>query len=151
MSTIEFGQNIPERLADERRRLRLEQQEVAPVAGVHAQTYRSWEKGTAIPAHKLAMLAAAGFDVDYILTGHRLPPHIRDLVAAFRLPPGQRESRAVQHLSDLNVSSLMLRPGKDQMPLLEHVFSWAPTPDAIRAFVSAASSIRWAVDDEVAP
>jgi len=134
---------IAARLREERMRLKLTAVQAAGITGASTVGYRRWEKDRVVPADALAILAGHGFDTDYILTGARLPPHIRDLVAAFRLPPGQREAEAVQFLAALNVRDLMSRRHQDQIALLEYVFNWAPTLDAIGAFVGTARNIDW--------
>jgi transcriptional regulator with XRE-family HTH domain len=134
---------IAARLREERTRIGLKAGTVASIAGVSLSTYKRIEINAVLPADALAVLAGYGFDIDYILTGARLPPNIRDLVAAFRMLPGERMASTVQCLAALNVRDLMSRRDQDQTALLEYVFNWAPTLDAIGAFVRTARNIDW--------
>ncbi len=59
------------RLAIERERLKLLQDQVAKHCNVSKKTVGRWEKNTAIPADKLALLNQLGFDVQFIITGDR--------------------------------------------------------------------------------
>lgn len=61
-----------ERLREERQRLGLNQTEFAGLAGVQKQAQLKYEKGERSPdANYLAAIAAAGADVQYIVTGVR--------------------------------------------------------------------------------
>lgn len=63
---------VAERLKEERERLALSQPRFGDLAGVVKQTVIQWEKGASAPdAIQLSKLAAAGADVQYILTGER--------------------------------------------------------------------------------
>lgn len=67
--------SLSARLREERQRLGLSQQKLATVAGVAKNTAINWEKGVSSPtADALALLAEAGADAVYILTGRRLAP-----------------------------------------------------------------------------
>jgi transcriptional regulator with XRE-family HTH domain len=62
------------RLSEERRRLGLTQEQAAAIASVTRHPYRAWEKEVTAPDVKqLSALAAAGIDVQYIVTGKRDP------------------------------------------------------------------------------
>ncbi len=56
---------------NERLRLNMTQTEVAELCDVSKKTIINWEKETPIPSDKLNLLACAGFDVQYIVTGIR--------------------------------------------------------------------------------
>ena len=61
-----------DRIRDERARLDFDQQRFADAAGVTVQSQRNYEAGRRAPdAEYLKALAAAGADVQYILTGVR--------------------------------------------------------------------------------
>ena len=64
--------DISTRLQEERKRLGLTQEAVAPQLGATKRSVTNWEGGAALPgAEVLARYAAAGADVLYILTGQR--------------------------------------------------------------------------------
>lgn len=64
--------SVGERLREERRRLGLSQERLAGVAGVAKNTAINWEKDQSSPtAAALNLLAEAGADAVYILTGQR--------------------------------------------------------------------------------
>lgn len=64
-----------ERLRDERKRMRLNQTDLAALAGVQKGAQVNYEAGERAPnADYLAAIAAAGADVLYILTGQREGP-----------------------------------------------------------------------------
>lgn len=63
--------SIGGRLRAERKRLRLSQVETGAFAGCTSSTITDWELGRTSPtANALAELAAAGFRIEYIVTGH---------------------------------------------------------------------------------
>lgn len=63
---------IPERLAEERRRLGLSQEAIAIAAGVQRRAQINYEAGKRAPTVEyLAGVAAGGVDVAYVLTGVR--------------------------------------------------------------------------------
>lgn len=64
--------SISERIRGEREDLDMSQTAFAKIAGTTKQTLFSWETGKTFPnANQLALLADAGVDVNYILTGIR--------------------------------------------------------------------------------
>lgn len=80
---------IEERLKEERVRLGLNQPDFAALAGRTKKTLIDYEKGSTSPDAKfLAAIAAAGADVQYILTGIRssaaLTPDEQALLAGYR-------------------------------------------------------------------
>lgn len=68
--------NIGERLKEERKRLGLNQADMAALAGASKTSQFNYEKGERSPdAEYLAAAAAQGVDVLYVITGNRaLPP-----------------------------------------------------------------------------
>ena len=66
--------SLGHRLKEERGHARMTQKELAQRGETTVQTLRRWEKDAAMPCDKLARLAAAGLDVQYILTGRRTTP-----------------------------------------------------------------------------
>lgn len=64
--------NIGERIKEERERIGLDQVEFSALGGASRHSQIDWEKGKSFPnAKALAAWAAAGVDVQYILTGVR--------------------------------------------------------------------------------
>lgn len=73
---------MKERLAEERKRLGLSQEEFATLGGIPMRTYCGYEYGISEPkASFLTRLAANGVDVLYILTG------VRSAKAELQEPP----------------------------------------------------------------
>jgi len=69
---MEADDSMGRRLRDERERLKQNQTDFAALAGATRQTQSNYEKGERVPdAVYLAAIAAAGADVQYILTGVR--------------------------------------------------------------------------------
>jgi transcriptional regulator with XRE-family HTH domain len=67
--------NISERLLEERKRLGLNQEKMAEIGGVAKRTYCNYESGEREPMGSFfTAIAAAGADVQYILTGSRTQP-----------------------------------------------------------------------------
>ncbi|GAB0057451.1 hypothetical protein SIID45300_01779 [Candidatus Magnetaquicoccaceae bacterium FCR-1] len=67
-----MSENIGDRILEERKRLKMNQTDFAAIGGVVLNTQFTYEKNTRIPdATYLASIAAAGVDVNYILTGMR--------------------------------------------------------------------------------
>jgi transcriptional regulator with XRE-family HTH domain len=66
--------SITERLREERNRLNLSHARIGDICDVRPATVVAWEKGSKIPADKLALLFQVGFDVQYIITGSRMRP-----------------------------------------------------------------------------
>lgn len=79
-----------ERLKEERKRLKMNQTQFAELAGTTKNSQLNYEKGNVCPsATYLAAIAAAGVDVQYVLTGQRsaepvLTPKERLLLAAWK-------------------------------------------------------------------
>lgn len=66
---------INKRLREERNRLGLNQDELAEIGGVKRGAQINYESGERCPdGHYFSAIAAAGADVNYILTGHRAQP-----------------------------------------------------------------------------
>lgn len=66
---------IASRLFEERQRLGLKKGEMATAGGIANSTYTNYEEGARAPDGEfLAAIAAAGADVQYILTGTRTQP-----------------------------------------------------------------------------
>lgn len=72
MDENNFVKKVAERLREERLRLNYSQEEVGTACGMSGRTVISWEQGSKVPSHCLAMLVVKGFDVTYILTGVRV-------------------------------------------------------------------------------
>ncbi|WP_304004633.1 helix-turn-helix domain-containing protein [Desulfovibrio piger] len=82
-----------ERLREERKRLKLNQSQLAALAGTTKNSQLNYEKGNVCPsATYLAAIAAAGVDVQYVLTGRRsaepvLTPEEKNLLDAWQNAP----------------------------------------------------------------
>ena len=93
-------------LKEERKRLRLNQAEIAGKCGVSREIWGRYERGTAVPGGEvLKALADLGADVQYILTGvNRAAPHDLtadelELLALFRAASLAQKMEAVRVLS----------------------------------------------------
>lgn len=79
-----------ERLKEERKRLKMNQTQFAELAGTTKNSQLNYEKGNVCPsAAYLAAIAAAGVDVQYVLTGRRssepvLTPEEKAVLAAWK-------------------------------------------------------------------
>lgn len=60
-----------DRLKNERKRVKLTQQNLALKIDVSDMTVKRWEAGTPIPSDKLELLAKFGFDIAFIITGEQ--------------------------------------------------------------------------------
>lgn len=81
--------NISERLLEERKRLGLNQDQMAETGGVAKRTYCNYESGEREPMGSFfSSISAAGADVQYILTGIRssavLTPDEQILLSGYR-------------------------------------------------------------------
>ncbi|MFS4552069.1 helix-turn-helix domain-containing protein [Comamonas resistens] len=66
---------LAQRLREERKRLKLSQDEMAALGGVKPRTYQDWERGIASAnAEFLATAELSGMDAAYVLTGRRAAP-----------------------------------------------------------------------------
>lgn len=93
-------------LKEERKRLRLNQAEIAGKCGVSREIWGRYERGSAVPGGEvLKALADLGADVQYILTGvNRAAPHDLtadelELLELFRTASLARKMEAVRVLS----------------------------------------------------
>jgi len=67
--------SLGERMRESRKALQLSQDDVASRCGVSREMWGKYERGAAIPGGEvLAAMAAAGFDIVYVLTGARTLP-----------------------------------------------------------------------------
>lgn len=85
----ELNEQISERLKQERKRLKLTQEQVAGAGNVHRKAQGNYEGGTRAPdAVYLAGIAKHGFDIKYVVTGEtedsRLSPDETLLLQAYR-------------------------------------------------------------------
>lgn len=75
-------ESIGDRLKSERKRLGLNQDELAQVAGVQRQAQGNYERGDRVPdAAYLQAIASAGVDVLFVITGRRVPKLEEELQA----------------------------------------------------------------------
>lgn len=132
--------DISVRLERERRRLGLDKAGAAAAAGVHPSTYRRWEIDRAVPGDVLAALAEAGFDVQYIVTGIRLPDQVRDVVATYGDQEEDRAVRALRLVMEVGEElGIIGQLSAEQLQLLVgYANRWAPTRESLRAFIETA-------------
>lgn len=76
---------ISERLREERDRLGLSQERAASAAGIRREMWAKYEGGAMPGALVLALMASAGVDVIYVLTGVRAITHAGDAALADEL------------------------------------------------------------------
>ncbi|MEO6921961.1 MAG: helix-turn-helix transcriptional regulator [Collimonas sp.] len=86
---MSFNANCGERLREERDRLGFTQQEMADRMGVRREMSSKYERGQAAPGgNALTEFAAAGGDVQYVLTGQRsnnaMSPDEKELLTGYR-------------------------------------------------------------------
>jgi len=93
--------SICSRLAEERKRLHLNQSKVADYCGVSSKTVSRWEKSIPIPADKLALLAQLGYDITYILTSVKLVSQFEGLDKASGVWNTASGSQPARRKSDL--------------------------------------------------
>jgi len=126
-----FVPDISSRLREGREALGLSQQALAEKCGISARSQRNYESGERSPdADYLAAIAAAGFDVLYLLTGHRSAfhaalGHLRTASEmAQKLGGSDAEmARAAEALfNQLNRSAL----APDEQMLLDCYREWSP-------------------------
>lgn len=89
--------SIGDRLREERERLGLTQPSLADLVGATKQTVFRWETGRAFPGgDAFEVMAAAGVDVLYVITGQRggvaLTPKEAALVDNFRHSPEDQQA-----------------------------------------------------------
>jgi transcriptional regulator with XRE-family HTH domain len=70
-----------DRLREERERLGVSQEVMGEMGGVKKLAQRNYENGSRSPsASYLTLVAGAGVDVTYVLTGVRMPPELQDYI-----------------------------------------------------------------------
>jgi transcriptional regulator with XRE-family HTH domain len=134
------------RLREERQRLGLTAVEVARLAGASTVGYRRWEKDRVVPGDVLGALADAGFDVQYVITGVRLPDGVREEVAAYAAPPQDRALAALDLVLEIAAEfGVRDRLSAAQVKvLMGYAYEWAPTRESLRAFFQTAVAPAWA-------
>jgi transcriptional regulator with XRE-family HTH domain len=132
--------NIWDRLRGERQRLKLDLADAARVTGVSISGYRRWEVDRVVPGDALAALADAGFDIQYIVTGVRLPEGVREEIAAYAAEPSDRVLAALDLVLEV-AAEFGVRDrltGEQTKQLLGYAYEWAPTRESLRAFFRTA-------------
>ncbi|MCQ8182198.1 helix-turn-helix domain-containing protein [Methylomonas sp. SURF-1] len=114
---------ICERLLEERERLKLNKGQMAAAGGIANSTYTNYEEGRRSPdGDFLAAIAAAGADVQYILTGVRsasapdavsLSPDEKVLLDHYRHIDDKEDKSAVMKLA-MRSADAAARPGTTQ-------------------------------------
>jgi transcriptional regulator with XRE-family HTH domain len=132
--------NIWDRLRSERQRLRLDLADAARVTGVSISGYRRWEVDRVVPGDALAALADAGFDIQFIVTGVRLPDRVQDVVATYGDQETDRAVRALRLVMEVGEElGIIKQLSAEQLQILVgYAHQWAPTRDSLRAFVETA-------------
>lgn len=113
--------NFYERLAVERKRLGLNQEDFGALAGISKFTQLNYEKGTRKPdSDYLAALGSAGVDIPFLLTGTRsFDPSVRP---AGLEPAGETIAQRLQQERrrlDLTIGQLSEKSGVDRLALLK--------------------------------
>lgn len=128
------------RLRTERLKLGLDQGRAAAACGTSLSTYKRWERGAPIPSDALRALADVGFDVQFIVTGIRLPDAVREEIAAYGAPETDRAVRALRLVMEVGEELGIIRQlSAEQLQILVgYAHQWAPTRDSLRAFVETA-------------
>lgn len=133
---------ICSRLRQERVRLGLTASKVASIAGVSLSAYKRWEIDRSVPSGSLLVLAEAGFDVQYIVTGERLPApgQVREPAALYGLAPADRAVYALRLVMDVAEEMGILKSlSAEQLQILVgYAHRWAPTHESMRAFIETA-------------
>jgi transcriptional regulator with XRE-family HTH domain len=123
------------RLKDERKRLRFSQAAAAEIAGIARETWSRYESGALAPGMEvLAAIAAAGCDVQYILTGIRsgtmtqtqvqyppTGPPAGHAIAEAATDPMSRQKAAIKAMIDRTDSPAMLRAIQADIETLERM------------------------------
>lgn len=97
--------NFEKRLKEERKRLGLKGGQLAQIGGVSAVSQSCYETGKQLPgATYLAAIAAAGVDVQYVLTGRRaaapvLTPQQKALIDLYEAAPPSIQAAALAVLA----------------------------------------------------
>lgn len=97
--------NFEKRLKEERKRLGLKGGQLAQIGGVSAVSQSCYETGKQLPgATYLAAIAAAGVDVQYVLTGQRssepvLTPQQKALIDLYEAAPPSIQAAALAVLA----------------------------------------------------
>jgi transcriptional regulator with XRE-family HTH domain len=101
---------IGSRLKQERDRLDLTQTDFGGIAGVKKRTVIDWEQGNSSPtAVQLSALAAAGVDVQFVLTGIRslnMPNDVRNTAHQLYLVKSSTEAIEPLHLDKYRAAEL---------------------------------------------
>ena len=127
------------RLREERKRLGMQQQEIAEICGVSLKTVQRWEAGSPIPSDKIVALIGHGVDPQYLFTGNRLGAAVDNKL---KEAVGAERVKSVLALV-LNVKqSLGVKFTKEQMQtLMGYAFEHCPTVEALESFVRAAFEV----------
>src|ERR1700688_167647 len=105
------------RLKQERRRLRMSQTDFAALGGVQTQAQLHYEKGSRRPnSDYLIAIAAAGIDVQYLITGQPAQPATLALSTdEQRLVAGYRDLKAREKRGVLAlVNAIVTPPGRKE-------------------------------------
>ncbi|WP_290906513.1 helix-turn-helix transcriptional regulator [Aquabacterium sp.] len=133
---------ICSRLRQERVRLGLTASKVASIAGISLSAYKRWEIDRPVPSGSLLVLADAGFDIQYIVTGERLPAlgHVREPEEVYSLSPADRAMLAmrlvVEVAEEMGLAASLT--AEQTRVLVGYAYEWAPTRDSLRAFFRTA-------------
>ena len=144
MRSEDIQSGVCERLKLERQRSGISQDEAAMLCGVSSRSYRDWEKRTAIPSDKLALLGRRGFDTQYILTG----------VRAGQRPDFEGKTRLLRQVTDQLLEAAEIVEAKiDTMqlgPIRDFAFRTQLTKDdlleLLRLIVATRNPGYWADD-----
>ncbi|WP_374410617.1 helix-turn-helix domain-containing protein [Novosphingobium colocasiae] len=137
------------RLKEERARLGLTQEALAAVANVAKNTAINWEKDKSSPtANALMLIADAGADAIYILTGKRAPDPLsdNDLIVEEELREIERELFQPRRRPGESAAETDARTCRDMAPKLESLARYeAPTDqqkERIAALLKCCGDVR---------
>lgn len=135
---------ICDRIKEERKRLRLTQEQVARLTKKTVKSQQNYESGKRTPdIEYLGALVGAGFDTGYILTGEREPdPTLLDLPSFERGIEVANRVLEIAHEMGVNPG----REGTKQLCLYAHQF--CPTKEGLKAYIESVFALSNAKAEE---
>ncbi|NHR07436.1 XRE family transcriptional regulator [Chromobacterium haemolyticum] len=103
MTTENIGQQLGPRLREERRRLGIKVKDMTASLGLSRNMWHRYEMGAVPGLSILIACSELGFDIAYLLTGHRTPVFLTStealLLARFRTASVDRRDFALETLA----------------------------------------------------
>lgn len=133
-----------ERIKEERKRLKLTQEQVAQLTKKTVQSQRSYESGKRTPdVEYLSALGAAGFDTGYILTGERdADPVLLGLSNTERVKVAL--DLAVEVMEEVKKERGVEFSAENFQTLMGYAYTYCTTKKALKTF---ADSVFWLAKD----